>query len=297
MSNALERFDRSGGGAAALDLRAAERFCQRMARREAGNFYWGFISLPRDQRVAIYALYDFAREVDDEVDAAGRPHLAASLERHRRRAHACALGQSSDPVMLVLARAVRRYGIPESDLQALIDGVQADLTRTRYATWPELEAYCKLVASTIGRMCVRIFGFSDPSALAHADELGVALQITNILRDVKEDAGMGRVYLPAEDLARFDVAEADLLAGRPGPGWEALVAFEASRARVAFASGRRVLDLVPRRAAVCVGTMAGIYARLLDMIERDPWLPLRRRASLSPAAKLGVMVRSCAARA
>jgi phytoene synthase len=297
VSNALERFDRSGGGAAPPDLRAAERFCRRMARREAANFYWGFIALPRDQRVAIYALYDFARQVDDEADGAGRPHLAASLERHRRRAHACALGEGSDPVTLVLARAMRAYGIPESDLQALIDGVQADLTRTRYATWPELEAYCKLVASTIGRMCVRIFGFTDPSALARADELGVALQVTNILRDVREDAGMGRVYLPAEDMARFGVAEADLLAGRPGPGWEALVAFEAARARAAFASGLRVLDLVPRRAAVCVGTMAGIYARLLDAIESDPRLPLRSRASLSPVAKLGVVVRSWTRRA
>src|SRR5215469_2478917 len=110
----------------ALDRREAELFCQRMARREAGNFYWGFVSLPRAQRVAIYALYDFARQVDDEADAAGRPHLAASLERHRHRARACAAGEASDPVTLVLARAMERYAIPEPELQALIDGVEAD---------------------------------------------------------------------------------------------------------------------------------------------------------------------------
>jgi phytoene synthase len=278
--------------AGAPEMREAERFCQRMARREAGNFYWGFVSLPRDQRVAIYALYDFARQVDDDADAAGRPHLSASLERHRQRARDCALGEASDPVTLVLSRAMRRYGIPESELQALIDGVQTDLTRTRYATWAELEAYCRLVASTIGRMCVRVFGFRDPAALERADELGVALQLTNILRDVKEDGELGRVYLPREDLERFGVAEADLLAGEPGPGWEALVDFEAARAHRWFATGLDVLRLIPRRPAVCVGTMAGIYRRILGMVERDPRLPLRRRASLSPPAKAAVVVRS-----
>jgi len=293
MSEAWERPDLPGGPA----LRDAERLCQRMARREAGNFYWGFISLPRDQRVAIYALYDFARQVDDDADAAGRPHLAASLERHRRRARACAAGEPADPVALVLAGAVRRYGIPESELQALIDGVQTDLTRTRYATWDELEEYCRLVASTIGRMCVRIFGFADPAALDRADELGVALQLTNILRDVREDGDMGRIYLPAEDLARFDVGEADVLTGGPGAGWEALVALEAGRARDRFTTGLRVLDLIPRRPAACVGTMAGIYRRILGQVERDPRLPLRRRASLSAAAKVAVMARSWMARA
>src|SRR5215472_16858033 len=291
MSRAWDRLERPAGGAA-LDLREAERFCQRMARREAGNFYWGFVSLPHDQRVAIYALYDFARQVDDEADAAGRPHLAASLARHRRRASQCAAGEAADPVTLVLAHAMHRYAIPESELQALIDGVQTDLTRTRYATWADLEAYCRLVASTVGRMCVRIFGFADPAALQRADELGVALQLTNILRDVREDGGLGRIYLPAEDLERFGVAEADLLAGRPGAGWEALVEFEACRARALFATGLGVLRLIPRRPAVCVATMAGIYREILAMVERDPRLPLGRRASLSPAAKAAVMVRS-----
>src|SRR5215472_13895460 len=291
MSRAWDRLERPAGGAA-LDLREAERFCQRMARREAGNFYWGFVSLPHDQRVAIYALYDFARQVDDEADAVDRPHLAASLARHRRRASECAAGEASDPVALVLTRAMRRYAIPESELQALIDGVQADLTVTRYTTWAELEAYCRLVASTIGRMCVRIFGFEDPAALERADELGVALQLTNILRDVREDGQLGRVYLPGEDLERFRIGAADLLAGQPGPGWEALVDFEASRARALFAAGLEVLRFIPRRPAACVATMAGIYRRILDMVEADPRLPLRQRASLSPAAKAAVMVRS-----
>lgn len=294
MSEAWERPETAGATdlAESVDRRAAERFCREMARREAKNFYWGFISLPADQRVAIYALYDFARQVDDEADAAGRPHLEASLRRHRQRAAACAGGRWSDPVTMVLASAMDRYAIPEAELHALIDGVEMDLTRTRYATWDELEGYCRLVASTIGRMCVRIFGFRDPAALERADELGIALQLTNILRDVREDAGLGRVYLPAEDLARFGLSAAGILECRAGAGWEDLVDLEARRARAYFATGLRVLEHIPRRPAACVRTMAGIYERILAMVEREPRLPLRRRASLSASEKVRVMVRA-----
>ncbi len=295
MSEVRERSE-VAAGAPAVGLREAERYCQEMARREAKNFYWGFISLPPDQRVAIYALYDFARQVDDEADSAGRPRLEASLEGHRLRARECIHGRWSDPVTMVLTRAVQRYAIPESELLALIDGVQMDFTHSRYTTWAELEGYCRLVASTIGRMCVRIFGFEDPSALEHADELGIALQLTNILRDVKEDGELGRVYLPQDELERFGVSEAGLLAGRPGPNWEALVAFEAARAREYFRTGLRVLEQIPRRPAACVKTMAGIYQRILGMIERQPRLPLRRRASLSSGAKLALVLRSWAQR-
>ncbi|HZU18968.1 MAG TPA: squalene/phytoene synthase family protein [Candidatus Dormibacteraeota bacterium] len=289
MHEAWERSEGSPGAPTAAEVREAERFCRRMARREAKNFYWGFVSLPRQQRTAIYALYDFARQVDDEADGGGS---AAGLRRHRERARGCALGLHSDPVTLVLARAMDRYGIPERELQDLIDGVEMDLVRTRYATWGELERYCRLVASTVGRMCVRVFGFDAPVALELADQLGIALQLTNILRDVREDASMGRVYLPAEDLDRFGVGEEELLAGRPGPGWEALVAFEAGRARGYFERGLGVLRHIPRRPAACVGTMAGIYRTILGRIEREPRLPLRRRASLSPARKLALVMGS-----
>src|SRR5262245_66221272 len=152
MSEAWGRSEPVGRAPAPADLRAAERYCAAMARREARNFYWGFLSLPAAKRVAIYALYDFARQVDDEADAAGRPHLESSLRRHRERASACARGRWSDPVTMVLARAVERYAIPEAELQALIDGVQTDLTRTRYDTWAELEGYCRL---EIGRASCR----------------------------------------------------------------------------------------------------------------------------------------------
>jgi 15-cis-phytoene synthase len=271
----------------------AETYCRDMARREAKNFYWGFISLPYEQRIAIYALYDFAREVDDEADAGAElPDLPGRLQRHRERIYSCVRGDFEDPVMEVLASAVDRYAIPARELNMLIDGVEMDFSRNRYATWEDLLEYCNLVASVVGRMCVRIFGFDEEVALERADDLGVALQLTNILRDVREDAGMGRIYLPLEDLARFGISPDAVLAGDPGDRWPELVAFESARAREYFESGYRVLRYIPRRPAACVQTMAGIYERILTKVERDPQLPLRERAALAGHEKLGVMVRS-----
>ena len=274
------------------DLRSSERYCHDLARREAKNFYWGFISLPYDQRVAIYALYSFARQLDDEADGPNRGVLPERLQIHRERIRRCMQGEWDDPIMHVLTNVVKRYEIPESELLELVDGVELDFFRKRYRTWDELQGYCRLVASVVGRMCVRIFGFEDRAALERADELGLALQLTNILRDVREDAGMDRIYLPQEDLERFKVTERQLFDGVPNDEWRNLVAFEAKRARELFSGGYGVLRLIPRRAAVCVATMAGIYERILEKIERDPDFPLRGRTSLSPSEKLLVMVGS-----
>lgn len=274
------------------DLRPSERYCEEMARREAANFYWGFIALPRPQRTAIYALYDFARQVDDDADLNGAESRAARLARHRARLVDARPGDTTDPVMSVLAVAMARHAIPTSELEMLIDGVEMDLTTNRYATWAELRQYCRLVASIVGRMCVRIFGFRDARALDRADDLGIALQLINILRDVREDAGRGRIYLPQDELREYSISEDDILTGaRPG-NWAEFIAFQAQRARDHYARGLRVTEYIPAQSAVCVRTMAGIYLRILERIEADPDLPLRRRASLSKAAKLGVVVRS-----
>jgi len=277
---------------ASLDLRESEAFCQRMVRRAATNFYWGFITLAREERMAIYALYGFSREVDDEADRVGPAHLPERLEVHRERVRRAVRGEYGDPVMQVLAHAVRRFSIPESELLALIDGVEMDCRQTRYRTWEELQVYCRLVASVVGRMCVRIFSFTDEAAFDRADELGLAMQLTNCLRDVREDAEMGRIYLPQDHLREFGVTEQEVLDGRPGAGWRQLVEFEARRARALFVSGLGVLSYIPRRPAVCVLTMAGIYQRILNRISRDPELPFRERASLSKAEKLAVAVES-----
>ena len=296
-------------------LAAAERYCQRMARREAGNFYWGFIALPRTQRISIYALYDFARQIDDATDGPGatdagvwldvssgrhdqeRPPAdgtaRAQLELQRRRLRRALAGDpAGDPVMQVLARAVQRHSIPGSELEELVSGVEMDLHQNRYATWEELRGYCQLVAGVVGRMCVRIFGFDGDDALERADSLGAALQLINILRDVREDASLGRVYLPQDELARFGVSETSLLAGRPDGAWTSLVEFEAARARRLYASGIQVCEHIPGPARACVRTMAGIYSGILDRIEAEPDLPLRERVRLSSGEKAGVMLRS-----
>jgi phytoene synthase len=276
------------------DQHRAERFNRDMAKREAGNFYWGFISLGYHERMAIYALYNFARQVDDEADSGGTDNLPARLAVHRERISRCVRGEyGDDPILRVLSEAVDRYEIPESELHMLVDGVEMDFTRSRYENFEELRAYCNLVASVVGRMCVRIFGFSDPVALERADDLGLALQLTNILRDVREDAvEMKRVYLPQDELRTFAIPEPALADGRIYPGWNELVAHNVARARKYFATGYEVLRYIPRRPAACVQTMAGIYEELLKKIERDPGLPLRARAALSKTEKLRVVVRS-----
>jgi phytoene synthase len=276
------------------DQHRAERFNRDMAKREAGNFYWGFISLGYHERMAIYALYNFARQVDDEADSGGTENLPARLAVHRERISRCVRGEyGDDPILRVLSEAVDRYEIPESELHMLVDGVEMDFTRSRYQDFDELRAYCNLVASVVGRMCVRIFGFSDPVALERADDLGLALQLTNILRDVREDAvEMKRVYLPQDELRTFAIPEPALADGRIYPGWNELVAHNVARARKYFATGYEVLRYIPRRPAACVQTMAGIYEELLKKIERDPGLPLRARAALSKTEKLRVVVRS-----
>jgi phytoene synthase len=284
-------------------LDAAERYCAELARREAKNFYWGFVALPRPQRMAIYALYSFARQVDDEADRPVAERDPARLAWHRDRLRRCLAGDYTDPVMQVLGPALVRYQIPATELAQVIDGVEMDLHRTRYQTWDELSAYCRLVASAVGRMCVRIFGFRDPQALEFADDLGRAMQLTNILRDIREDyIQFGRIYLPLAELARFGLGEAWLVAalhgtdgyhdGRSTDAWAAFVRFQAARAHELFASGLRVAALIPPASAACVLTMAGIYQGILQQIERAPHLPLQRRVSLSPAAKLGVAVQA-----
>jgi len=272
----------------------AERFNREMAKREAGNFYWGFISLGYHERMAIYALYNFARQVDDEADSGGIENLPARLKVHRKRISRCVRGDyGNDPIMRVLSEAVQRYSIPERELLMLVDGCEMDFSRSRYQTFAELADYCNLVASVVGRMCVRIFGFTDPMALHRADDLGMALQLTNILRDVREDAvDMQRVYLPQDELREYGIPERALFNGEIYPGWEDFIAHSVARARAYFATGYEVLRYIPRRPAACVQTMAGIYEELLKKIERNPGLPLRERAALSKTEKLYVVVRS-----
>ena len=275
-----------------MSLAEDYRRCERITRSEAQNFYYGIRLLPPDKRRAMSAVYSFARRVDDVGDGSLAP--AEKLERlaAERRALASEAEVNGDPVMRALADARRRFALPEEAIEDLIRGVEMDARGTSYASFDELLVYCRRVAGSIGRLCVAIFGTSDRGRADRlADDLGVALQLTNILRDVEEDLRRGRVYLPAEDRRRFGVGsdlrgDPDALAG--------LVRFEAARAREWFDRGLRLLPLLDARSSSCVSAMAGIYLRLLGRIERRPETVLERRLSLPGWEKAWVAARSLA---
>jgi 15-cis-phytoene synthase len=307
---------------AAVELAAAYRHCEAVTRREAANFYWGIRLLDRDRRQAMCAVYAFARRVDDIGDGA----LAHAEKLQRLDAEEAAL-QAAQPngahslpqrdlVMVALADANERFQLPAGVLGELIEGVRMDVEGVTYESFEDLVLYCRRVAGAIGRVCLAIFGLRGDAvkdmaqAQVLADDLGVALQLTNILRDVREDAQNGRVYLPAEDLRRFDLIGEDvdgaparlarlaaLAAGEPGAVLEdldqvlALMRFEATRAREWFQRGLALGGLLDRRSAACVLAMAGIYSRLLDRIEADPEQALGRRVSLPVHEKAWVAAR------
>ncbi len=281
-------------------LEAAYDYCQALTKREAKNFYYGFMLLPHHQRRAIYAAYAFARRCDDIVDE-GLPRAEATvrLAAYREALGCCLEGRPEGPVFTALKDAVDTFAIPHRYLYALIDGVETDLTVRRYAGFQELERYCYLVASTVGLISIEIFGYQGGErARQHAADLGIALQLTNILRDIQEDAGRDRIYLPREELAAFGYSEEELLAGRVTPAFRRLLAFQVERARRYYGQGRRLLPYLPRRARACVGVMAGIYCHILDDIEREPEAVFQRRVSLSAGQKLALagreLVRSLA---
>jgi len=274
-----------------MDAREAYQICERMTRKAAANFYYGIRLLPPDKRRAISAVYAYARRVDDIGDGPlPAERKLADLAATRR---SLAEGDPDDPAMVALADAQARFPLPTAALADLLDGVEMDVVGARFESFDDLVVYCRAVAGSIGRLCVGIFGASDMDrAVPLADDLGVAMQITNVLRDVREDYGRGRVYLPAEDLDRFGCA--DDLEQSPPEAAAALVRFEAARGRDWFARGLRLLPLLDARSRACVRAMTGIYRRILGQIDRDPQQIMRRRVSLPPWEKAWVAARSLA---
>ena len=277
----------------AADVRAAYRQCEQITRQQAKNFSYGIALLPGGKRRALSAVYAFARRIDDIGDGPMEPaDKIDALERARADLSglaAASAAQSADPVLVALADAARRFPIPVSAFGELIDGCAADVRGTRYATFADLEHYCRCVAGSIGRLSLGVFGSSDPAEAERlADSLGVALQLTNILRDIREDLGNGRVYLPAEDIERFGCTIEP--GGQSGQGvlsgeLAGLVRFEADRARDWYAIGLNLMPLLDRRSAASAGAMAGIYFRLLDHICAAPQVALERRMSLPAREK------------
>jgi phytoene synthase len=272
------------------ELTAAYDHCQSLTKREAKNFYYGFMLLPARQRRGIYAAYAFARECDDIVDA-GLPVEEATLRlaAYRESLDRCLEGHPQGPVLVALRDAIDRHHIPHEYFYRLIEGVETDLTVSRYADFEELKRYCYLVASVVGLISISIFGYRGGEEVRrHAADLGIALQLTNILRDIQEDLQRDRIYLPLDELARFGYGEDDLRQGLANEPFRRLMAFQAERARRFFESGRRLFPYLSRRARACVGVMAGIYSTILDDIQREPETVLERRVSLSAGQKLAL---------
>lgn len=264
-----------------------DQYCQDKAAKSGSSFYYSFLFLPPERRLAITALYAFCREVDDVVDEVSDPSVArAKLAWWRTQVRAMYEGRPEHPVTRALEPHLATFSLPQDRLQAIIDGMEMDLDQTRYLDFVGLKKYCWHVAGVVGELSARIFGFSDPRTLEYAQELGLAFQLTNIIRDVGDDARRGRIYLPVNELQQFNVKAADILNSRYSDDFVRLMRFQADRARESY---RRALDLLPdadRRAQRPGLIMAAIYHALLEEIERDDFQVLHQRISLTPVRKL-----------
>lgn len=274
----------------AATLSAAYAHCARVTRDARTNFAWAFATLPRDSRRAIRVFYAFSRVLDDAVDAGGGvDERRARLDALRAELDRAWAGAPTEPVFVALADVARRFGVARAHCEELLDGVAMDLDTRRYPTFADTRTYCYRVASVVGLVCLRLFGCDDPAAEAPAIDLGLAMQLTNICRDVGEDLARDRVYLPQDELARFGVTEAALRAGTVDDAFRACVRFQVARAREHFARGRALLPLLPRRARACPAALAGGYEAILRRIEARDYDVLHGRVALSRFAKLRVV--------
>ena len=263
-----------------------DAYCQQKAAQSGSSFYRSFRFLPTARRRAITALYAFCREVDDVVDDATDVGVARTkLAWWRGQVAAIFGGVPQHPVAQALQPVVAEFALNEAQLQAVIDGMAMDLEQLRYLDFAMLERYCDLVAGGVGLMSAEIFGYSNPATRAYARDLGIAFQLTNIIRDVGEDACRGRIYLPQDELDRFGVSAADILGARHTPGFVALMRFQVARARAIYARALGALPAADRRAQRPGLIMAATYRALLRAIERNDFQVLDRRVTLSPLRK------------
>jgi len=285
-----------------ISLDEAYRICRAIAKREAKNFYYAFVALPEERRNAICAIYAFMRKADDLSDDESRSHeqRRQGLEQWQAAWHSAAAGSAtSDPVFIAVRDAIQRYSIPLSLLDELIAGTTSDLKANpsdapdTYATFADLYRYCYLVASVVGLVCIRIFGYTDPAAEKLAEETGVAFQLTNILRDVAEDAERGRIYLPLEDLAAHGVTLDSMLrrpaATPPTPNERALLAEIVRRAENYYASANKLLPLINPESRPALWVLVRIYRGLLKRIRRAEYDVFSRRISVPTFQKLEIL--------
>jgi phytoene synthase len=262
-------------------------YCSRLTRKSRSNFYYAFLFLSREKREAIYAVYAFCRSVDDVADGtASLEEKRLQLTEWRRELDRCYAGEPQHPITVKLAQSLRRFRIPKEHFEELIAGVEMDLTQNRYRTFRDLYEYCYRVAGVVGLMCIEIFGYRNPKAKDYAINLGVALQLTNIMRDVRTDAERGRIYLPQEELARFGCREQELLQGCYTPAFLAVMGCMGTCARQYFQNARELLASEDRPALLAAEIMGAIYYRLLESIEASGYRVFDRTITLSIQKKV-----------
>ena len=268
------------------ELELAYEQCRSITKREAKNFYYAFVTLPYRKRKAIYAAYAFCRLCDDAADedipAEEKLRLLGGLREDLATAYS---GDPKGPVFTALADASNTFSIPEEYLQDVVSGVETDITKTRYQDFEELRTYCYRVASVVGLTCIQIFGYSHVRAKEYATDLGLAMQLTNILRDIKEDLDRDRVYIPLEEMSDFGYTVEQLKAGTFNQPFQQLMEFQVHRARQYFTSGFKLLPFLSPRSRACPAVLGQIYSRILDRIESNDFNVFNGRVSLSRREK------------
>jgi len=273
-------------------LASSYEYCRGIARSRAKNFYYSFVLLSKEQKNAMCAIYAFMRYCDDLSDEPGA--AAGPIERWREDLSQALAGETTSPSPLwpAFRDAVERYRIPHAYFYEMIDGVLSDLDPRRIQTFDELYRYCYQVASVVGLTIIHIFGFESPKALPLAEKCGIAFQLTNILRDVREDAERGRIYIPQEDLARFGVSVEDLREGRESESFARMMDFEAARARGYYDESRPLLKLIHKSSRSSLWALITIYSTLLDRIRQSNYAVLARRIRLSTFEKSCIVLRA-----
>jgi 15-cis-phytoene synthase len=270
-----------------------DEYCRQKAAHSGSSFYYSFLFLPPERRRAITALYAFCREVDDAVDEPSDAGVArATLAWWRGEIARLFAGKPQHPVTRALQPAVEAFGLTEERLNEIMDGMEMDLNQSRYMDFPGLELYCRRVAGAVGMLAAGIFGYRNPKTLQYAEKLGLAFQLTNIIRDVGEDARKNRIYLPMDELKQFGVTAADILNARQTENFARLMQFQAERARRCYDEALALLPAEDRRAQRPGLMMAAIYRALLDEIAGENYQVLRQRTALTPIRKLWIAWRT-----
>jgi len=266
-----------------------DEYCHQKAAQSGSSFYYSFLFLPPERRRAITALYAFCREVDDAVDEPADPGVArATLSWWRNEVAQLYAGNAQHPVTKALVPAIGPFNIQQLQLSEIMDGMEMDLDHNRYPDFDSLRLYCHRVAGVVGLLSAGIFGYHNSKTLAYAEKLGLAFQLTNIVRDVGEDARKNRIYIPADEMQRFGVSEAELLGARHTDAFSRLMEFQAQRVRNCYADALAALPAEDRRAQRPGLAMAAIYGTLLDEIRRDKYRVLTHRTTLTPIRKFWI---------